>query len=174
MSKCSDLHTRFILFLMNELPGAPKGSPCLGLTPELKEYMEQLNVRQIQRIAEKASQFLIVKIETNELKNAIQCALRRDEEESIIDDFIDHDASYKMMKALFGMSTVEFSERREKLKKKGQDQHRPKDPTEIEERYIWEAWQAKSDLPDIERYLQVSYYTGLPLKLIWKHIESVS
>jgi len=89
---------------------------------------------------------------------------------SLRDELLAHDAPLPLMHHFFGMDSSEYAERGRSLRVVRLT-GRPREPTEVEERAIWQAYQdldkhGEEDLT-ADDYLALHRITGIPLRTLW-------
>jgi len=168
----SKLHQVSMMSIFSLLEECPELPDILDIHNDLLYRLRKLDAYGQKLIASKASQFLSVVIDNNELQKQIDNLESQVNERELEDTYLMHLAPCKLMRQLFGMHATEFSQRRKFLGLSKQGQHRPRYCDEKTELIIWQQWKKTEDIIDErERYLLVSKKTKQPINIIYAAVK---
>lgn len=168
----SSAYSELAVSLFNLIPSSKiRKDTALGITDELANRLSEITLSDIRCIASRADRFLSIRVDISALEQTLADLARHKKETALQDEYLCNQATYTMMRDLFGMHTTEFSSRRKLLGLAGKGQHRPQYCDEKTEIMIWKVWEQFGDLELRERYLKVAKTTGLPLNIIRPAID---
>lgn len=144
----------------------------LDLTPEEVQQLAGLNVKALRYLAKLSGHFLTIKTDHDCFAKMMRHLETEMAQESLIDELLQQGAPYTMLKALFGLSTSEFTRRQKLLGMPQRGAGRPHALDEETQGRVWEAWRATEKLPLGERYLALSRTTELPIMSLWSLTQS--
>lgn len=136
------------------------------------EAMKRIGIRDLYHAGSLRSH--CVSIELN--REIFWSMLRYMKDQSKVDDhvqeLIELDAPFEMLREFCGMSTREYTRRR---RERGDltNAGRPHEPTDEEADQLWDAWHAVEDkdangrLPGIQSYVSLSESLNIPMRSIW-------
>ena len=143
-----------------------------GFSIEEIQAIEALTLKQLNHLSQLNGHFLDVSVNHQRFARALKHIHREAEGEALQDEMIRLRAPTAMMRALFGMTPLQYANRRKLLGLSGVGVGRPALPSEDTERMIWQAWQQQAQLSDAERYLATARVTQLPLSVVWTVVHA--
>jgi hypothetical protein len=144
----------------------------LGIRSDQLNVLQQLRLVDVQHVSTSAHRCLDIRLNHDAFARMIDRLAAVRERDALKQALIDADANLPMMRQLFGMSSREYTARRYKSvasRRSG----RPRAPSEVEERCVWEAWAARmarraAPTLSAQDYLALHRATNdVPLRTIW-------
>ncbi len=139
----------------------------LGFSIEDMHSIETLTLKDLVHLGRLGGRFLDIKVNAQRFGRALAHVQREADNEKLQETLLRLRAPGTMMRVLFGMTPLQYANRRKRLGLFGAGVGRPAVPTEETERAIRAAWQQQAHLTDGERYLATARATGALLSVIW-------
>ena len=139
----------------------------LGFSIEDMYSIETLTLKDLVHLGRLGGRFLDIKIDPQRFGRALAHVQREADNEKLQETLLRLRAPGTMMRVLFGMTPLQYANRRKRLGLFGAGVGRPAVPTEATERAIRAAWQQNAHLPDGERYLATARATRSLLSVVW-------
>ena len=139
----------------------------LGFSLEEIQALEPLTIKELIHLSQLGEHFLDVNVNHQRFVHSLQHVRRETAGEALQNELLRRRAPAEMMAALFGMTPLQYANRRKLLGLFGIGVGRPALPDEHMERAILEAWQQHAQFSDGERFLATARETQLPLSVIW-------
>ena len=144
----------------------------LGFLVDEIQSLEKLTLRELDHLSRLGAHFLDVRVDHLCFTASLRHVRREADSESLQDELIRMKAPAAMMQTLFGMTTLQYANRRKLLGLAGIGVGRPPAPSEAENHTIWYAWRDHASLPEAQRYLETGRTTGMPLNVVWALVQS--
>lgn len=144
----------------------------LGLTRKTAECIANMSQIDTLRLCGFPSRIANIRITERHLDLMIRHVQQEGKKDLLFDQLIQLDASHAMLKALTGMDSTEYRERRHAL---GMPKALPGRPTVLNEQESTEvhnAWHRHKGHEEPYRYYLVAMDTRLSLSRIWHHMQS--
>lgn len=142
----------------------------LGFTVGELKAMESLTLRDLRHLARMSSHFIQLRVDHECLSRALDHIQRESAQDRHQDELIRLGASFRMMKALYGMTSLQFSARRHLLDVNG-GMGRPSEPSAEAEASAWYAWNKHPDRPIPERIASAAQESSLTAHQVWMLVE---
>jgi hypothetical protein len=139
----------------------------LGFSMEDIQAIETLTLKELNHLSCLSAHFLDVRINPQRFARVLAHIRQETAGEVLQNELLRRRAPAGMMRALFGMTPLQYANRRKRLGLSGVGVGRPAFPGEETERLIWQVWHEQAELSDAERYLATAEATQLPLSVIW-------
>ncbi len=144
----------------------------LGFRLDQIARLAELTLRDLHYLSQVPTHFMDFAVDPACFDRVLDHLERNKHQAALQDELIRLRAPLAMMRAFFGMTSVEYAARRRLLGLTGTGIGRPCAPSEDDEACVWIAWQANGHLPAAQRYRQVGQTTGVPLKTVWALVQS--
>lgn len=142
----------------------------LGFTVEELKAMESLTLRDLRHLVRMGSHFMQLRVDHECLSRALDHIQRESAQDRLQDELIRLGASFRMMKALYGMTSLQFSARRHLLDVNG-GMGRPSEPSAEAETAAWYAWGKHPDQSIPERVVSTARDSDLTAHQVWMLVE---
>lgn len=139
----------------------------LGFSMEDIQAIETLTLKELNHLSRLSAHFLDIRINPQRFARVLAHIRQETAGEVLQNELLCRRAPAGMMRALFGMTPLQYANRRKRLGLSGVGVGRPAFPGEETERLIWQVWREQAELSDAERYLATAEATQLPLSVIW-------
>jgi hypothetical protein len=143
----------------------------LGLSREAAERVANMSQIDTLRLSDFPGMLAHIQIREPHLEMMIRHVQQEGQKDQLIDECIQLDASQAMLKALTGMDSVEYRERRQALGLPKASPGRPIALNEQESTNVHNAWQKHQEHEELYRYYLVAWDTDLSLARIWHHMQ---
>lgn len=144
----------------------------LGFTLEEIKMIEKLPLKDLNHLSRLGAHFLDVKVNHECFATSLRHVQQEAENEAIQEELIRLRAPGAMMQALFGMTPLQYANRRKLLNLAGAGIGRPSEPSEEDQHAVWRAWHRHTGLPEVQRYLETSRTSQVPLNVVWTLVKS--
>lgn len=176
MEKASQVYESLAVLLFSQIPDfdSPKvnSSPTHhGLDSNVIDSLSKLTLEEQRFITTRAENFLNFQFNQPVLSTLLSDLQRKQKDQEIENRFILNSATSRMMGALFGMHTTEFSARRKTLGLAGKGQHRPAKCDLNIELDIIQYWHEAEQMEERERYMHVSQKSEQAFNVVWPAIQ---
>jgi len=145
-----------------------------GLRREDINALRNLKVEDMELLAQQAASFIMVSVDRLSFSRTIRRVQERRAEEDLIIGLIEHGATMQMMQKFFGMSGIEYANRRRLLGIEGVG--RTPIVTHEEEQCIWDAFKAtgvaKASELDAGQWLAIAKKCDLSLRSVAQMLNS--
>lgn len=165
----------FHLFCIGTRPLSPcsrNGLRRLGLTADEIVLLKRLTLDDLKQVCQCSHDFLTLRFDHPRLLAILHQAAQAAPQRQVHDKLLRQQASGPMMKALCGMNSVQYAQRRRALGLAGAGVGRPTVATDADQMVIWQAWHRHRNLDPIPRYLATAQDSGQPLNVIWALVQA--
>jgi hypothetical protein len=143
----------------------------MGIGPKEAEALKDITISELTNLERKlAGHVLRVELDRDAFWTVVGQIRREAELQQLRMEFVQLDAPSDMMQVLFGMGVKEYTFARRVLGAPP-GVGRPPEPTEVEARAVWLAWEKLGLEPNLATpavWRELAQETGLPLRLIWR------
>lgn len=139
----------------------------MGFSIDEINVLENLTLKELLHLSRLSTHFLCVTVNHECFTAMLQHIRSESYNAALQDELIRMRAPAGMLRELFGMTGLEYANRRKLLKMAGVGVGRPPALSEAEQHTVWQAWQEYAELPLAKRYLHMARATKLPLNAIW-------
>ena len=175
-TKTSILNTAVIHALVEAIVDNDSGFiDSMGIDTDVIDLLKTLPATQLTRLTQSfGAQIIEVRIDGQALSLFKEHIERESQTEDLTDRVMSHGGRFKMINALTGISRQEYEQRRDILGIEAPSRGRIEFLNEADEVAVWDAWElTQENDPALERYLQVSLSTGLPIDKIWQAVQNL-
>ena len=144
----------------------------LGLSRESAQRVANMSQIDTLRLSGFPGQIANFRVTERHLDMMIHHVQQEGKKEMLIDQLIQLDASHVMLKALTGMDSSEYRERRQTLGLPKASPGRPTALNEQESTDVHNAWHKHKGHEELYRYYLVAMDTDISLSRIWHHMQS--
>lgn len=173
----NNLNSEFNTFVINHITRLYRARDfasllSLGLSREAAERVANMSQIDTLRLSDFPGMLAHIQIREPHLEMMIRHVQQEGQKDQLIDQCIQLDASQVMLKALTGMDSSEYRERRQALGMPKASPGRPNVLSELESTQVHNAWHKHQGHEDLYRYYLVAMDTGLSLTRVWHHMQS--